>query len=50
MAVPTAVVVVVAVLVMVSMAVVIVSGLLIPLRFELLWMPVAHEACVIGSG
>src|SRR5215218_7689221 len=43
------VVVIVAVLV-VRMAVVVMSGLVIPLRFQFLWAPVAHEASVIGSG
>jgi hypothetical protein len=43
------VVVIVAVLV-VRVAVVVMSGLVIPLRFQFLWAPVAHEASVIGSG
>jgi hypothetical protein len=45
-----AVVVVVAVLVVVSVAVVVMIGLVIPLRFDFLWMPVAHDASLIGSG
>jgi hypothetical protein len=45
-----AVVVVRAVLVVVSVAVVIAVGLVFPLRFQFLWMPVAHEASLIGSG
>lgn len=40
-------VVAVAVLVVVSVAIVVLSGLVFPLR---LWMSVAHEAWVIGSG
>ena len=45
-----AVVVIVAVLAVVSVAIVVMIGLVIPLRFEFLWMPAAHEASVIGSG